>query len=530
MGLWNNHLLKKHLDSVLETCDDKRENSATATADTDTPALGSRGVSLGKTNEGCSRDWYLEPPEVRRQLNHFSLMAQSKAATAPAARQIGGGGPLRCENCSFFCEDLPTMRRHYVSRHGRKLLACKDCDFFTGLKKAMRVHVDADHRGFRNEAPPPEGLRCPFCLYQSHDKNRMIDHVLLHREERVVPMEVRRAKLSRYLRGLVFRCHLCTYTSASADNLRSHAAKHQRLKPYRCRLCYFDCAGLGDLEAHLCAKHQVMRNHELVGQVSLEQLEQLQLNRRPEEDRHQDERERAREQRPDLENAQDFFGRAKEADGGKPAREVSGDPENRLGETAAHKRERQNDAASPDAKDSDTAHIPPPENRDTKEEADDDDDEEEEEGGAEKQDEKAHGSKLQMLNVEEDIPRHSPQPDEVGATRSFSSGEEPRAGFSESSGKVAKKTLKREMSAPLLGRFSEPPRDDKAHKRKICQALREEEEEEEEDGRDREGQKRLKVDDFSQLKGVDMTFSCSLCGRNLRSKEEMQRHAARHGM
>lgn len=70
-------------------------------------------------------------------------------------------------------------------------------------------------------------------------------------------MEVRRAKLSRYLRGLVFRCHLCTYTSASADNLRAHAAKHRRVKPYRCRLCYFDCARLGDLEAHLCAEHQV---------------------------------------------------------------------------------------------------------------------------------------------------------------------------------------------------------------------------------------------------------------------------------
>ncbi|XP_051923028.1 zinc finger protein 462-like [Hippocampus zosterae] len=500
MGLWNNHLLKKHLDSVLETCDEKQESSATASADTDPPAVGSAVASLGKSSEGCSRgpvrpcaDWYLEPPEVRRQLDHFSLMARNRAAT----------GGLRCENCSFFCEDLPTMRRHYLSRHGRKLLACKDCAFFTGLKRAMRVHADTDHGGSRKEAPPPEGLRCPFCLYQSHDKNRMIDHVLLHREERVVPMEVRRAKLSRYLRGLVFRCHLCTYTSADADNLRAHAAKHQRLKPYRCRLCYFDCAGLADLEAHLCAQHQVMRNHELVGQVSLEQLEQLELNRTPQEERHRDERE----QRLDHDNARDFFSRAEEADDGN----VSGNPENRLGETPAFKRERQSDATP-----GDDARIPLPENRHKKEEADHDDDE----GGAEKRHEKAHGSKLQTPNVEEDAPR----PDEVGATRSFSSGEEPRAGFSESSGKAAKKTLKREMSAPLAGGFSEPPRDDKAHKRKICQALKEE------DGPDREGQKRLKVDRFSQLKGVDLTFSCSLCGRNLRSKEEMRRHASRHGM
>lgn len=233
---------------------------------------------------------------------------------------------------------------------------------------------------------------------------------------------------------------------------------------------------------------QVMRNHELVGQVSLEQLEQVELN--------EEELERAEEQVPDLKNAQDFFSRAKEADGGEPARELSGNPENRLGETPAPKREHQNDAAPPDATDGDNARIPLLENRDKKEEADDDRDEEE--GGAKKREEKAHGSKLQMLNAEEDILRHTaPEPDEAGATPSFSSGEEPRAGFSQSSGKVAKKTLKREISAPLLGPFSGPPRDDKAHKRKICQM----EEEEEDDGRDCEGQKRLKVEDFSQLKG-----------------------------
>ncbi|XP_057688682.1 zinc finger protein 462-like isoform X2 [Corythoichthys intestinalis] len=284
MGLFTNHLLKNHLDIVIETCDKKEETEVTPSADTDAQ-LQVPIVSVAETNEGRTKDWYLEPPEVRRQLNHLSQMAQNGASASPASKQDHSGGPFQCESCSFLSQDLPTMRRHYLNRHSRKMLTCKDCHFFTGLKKAMKVHIDMDHSTVQKEAPSKDGLSCcPFCLYQTKNKNNMIDHVMLHREERVVPVEVRRPKLSRYLQGLVFRCHVCTYTSASADNLRSHAAKHARLNPYRCRLCYFDCTRLDQLEAHLCSMHQVMRNYELVGQVCLEQLEQMQLIQTPEDD------------------------------------------------------------------------------------------------------------------------------------------------------------------------------------------------------------------------------------------------------
>lgn len=89
-----------------------------------------------------------------------------------------------------------------------------------------------------------------------------------------MPIEVRRPKLSRYLEGIVFRCHNCTFTCGSAENLQLHMMKHDDIKPYKCRLCFFDCSRLSDLEAHLSEKHQVVRNHELVGQVSLDQLEE----------------------------------------------------------------------------------------------------------------------------------------------------------------------------------------------------------------------------------------------------------------
>lgn len=151
----------------------------------------------------------------------------------------------------------------------------------------MKVHSDMGHNCNRQlpAAAHQDDLSCPFCLYQTKNRNYMIDHIVLHRgrsdtlafafhptrttaqhtflfyvllpEERIVPIEPCRPHLSRYLQGIVHRCHKCTFTSGSAEILRLHVTKHDNVNPYKCRLCYFDCTQLGDLEAHLSDKHQV---------------------------------------------------------------------------------------------------------------------------------------------------------------------------------------------------------------------------------------------------------------------------------
>uniref|UniRef100_A0A668RG26 C2H2-type domain-containing protein n=1 Tax=Oreochromis aureus TaxID=47969 RepID=A0A668RG26_OREAU len=218
---------------------------------------------------------YLEPPDVRRQLNHYTMMAQSsiKSKVNVQLSKLPENSVLHCEICNFSTGHLSSIRRHYLNRHGKKIFRCKDCNFFTGLRKTLEMHMETGHSTCQSKPTHQKDLCCPFCLYQTKNKNNMIDHIVLHREERVVPIEVRRPKLSRYLQGIIFRCHKCTFTSGSPENLRLHMMRHDDIKPYKCRLCYFDCTRLSDLEAHLSDKHQVVRNHELVGQVSLDQLE-----------------------------------------------------------------------------------------------------------------------------------------------------------------------------------------------------------------------------------------------------------------
>ncbi|XP_070689526.1 zinc finger protein 462-like [Pempheris klunzingeri] len=285
MGLWRSHFMKKHKDVIMDPAEtDNQDEESAQSADDSSSEDFNNLPEPDKEQEITKKSLYLEPPDVQRQLSQYNLMAQTGATSKDNMQEtnLHKNGLHHCEICNFNTGHLSSMRRHYLNRHGKKIHRCKDCNFFTGLRKTLEMHMKMGHSACQSEPTHQKDLRCPFCLYQTKNKNNMIDHIILHREERVVPIEVRRPKLSRYLQGIVFRCHKCTFTSSSAENLCLHMMRHDDIKPYKCRLCYFDCTRLSDLEAHLSDKHQVVRNHELVGQVSLDQLE-ARIGRMPEE-------------------------------------------------------------------------------------------------------------------------------------------------------------------------------------------------------------------------------------------------------
>ncbi|XP_060916632.1 zinc finger protein 462 [Labrus mixtus] len=223
---------------------------------------------------------YLEPADVRQQLSHYQLASRSQmsSGSTPGGSTVADNRPdgvLTCEFCEFSSGYMQSLRRHYRDRHGgKKLFKCKDCSFFTCYKNTFTMHVEAGHN---SNAPEdlPKDLRCPLCLYHTKHKSNMIDHIVLHREERVGPLEVSRSKLSRHLQGLVFRCHKCTFTCSSDQALQLHLQKHAEIKPYQCQLCYYDSSRRSQLEEHLRLEHKVIRNFELMGRVNLDQLEMI---------------------------------------------------------------------------------------------------------------------------------------------------------------------------------------------------------------------------------------------------------------
>ncbi|XP_064901112.1 zinc finger protein 462-like isoform X2 [Columba livia] len=224
---------------------------------------------------------YSEPPDVQQQLNHYqsaALARNNNINRIPLSGSAAGvektEAVLNCEFCGFSSGYIQSIRRHYRDKHGgKKLFKCKDCAFYTGFKSAFTMHVEAGHSSVPEEGP--KDLRCPLCLYHTKYKCNMIDHIVLHREERVVPIEVCRSKLSKYLQGVVFCCDKCTFTCSSDESLQQHTEKHNELKPYKCQLCYYETKHTEELDTHLRDEHKVSRNFELVGWVNLDQLEQM---------------------------------------------------------------------------------------------------------------------------------------------------------------------------------------------------------------------------------------------------------------
>ncbi|XP_063770207.1 zinc finger protein 462 isoform X1 [Pseudophryne corroboree] len=237
---------------------------------------------IGKES-GLDDSLYSEPPDVQQQLNHYqsAALARSNCNSSPTPLSVANSpseqkdeAALNCEFCDFSSGYIQSIRRHYRDKHGgKKLFKCKDCTFYTCFKSAFTMHVEAGHSTTPKEGP--KDLRCPFCLYHTKYKHNMIDHIVLHREERVVPIEVCRSKLSKQLQGVVFRCDKCTFTCSSDESLQQHIEKHNELKPYKCQLCYYETKQNEELESHLRNEHKVCRNFELVGLVNLDQLEQL---------------------------------------------------------------------------------------------------------------------------------------------------------------------------------------------------------------------------------------------------------------
>ncbi|KFO65086.1 Zinc finger protein 462 [Corvus brachyrhynchos] len=239
-------------------------------------------TSKGASEQEFNYSSYSEPPDVQQQLNHYqsAALARNNNNISPIPLSGSAAGVekaeaiLNCEFCEFSSGYIQSIRRHYRDKHGgKKLFKCKDCSFYTGFKSAFTMHVEAGHSAVPEEGP--KDLRCPLCLYHTKYKRNMIDHIVLHREERVVPIEVCRSKLSKYLKGVVFRCDKCTFTCSSDESLQQHIEKHNELKPYKCQLCYYETKHTEELDAHLRDEHKVSRNFELVGRVNLDQLEQM---------------------------------------------------------------------------------------------------------------------------------------------------------------------------------------------------------------------------------------------------------------
>ncbi|XP_076747161.1 uncharacterized protein LOC112435653 isoform X2 [Maylandia zebra] len=181
-----------------------------------------------ESSEPCRQD-EMTTLETVNEVNRWNGTRVQSAATSELSdvqqpELESNGDKHTCKQCGRMFMSLKGLHSHEHSHAAIKKL---DNSSTSGLKhkKTLEMHMETGHSTCQSKPTHQKDLCCPFCLYQTKNKNNMIDHIVLHRGERVVPIEVRRPKLSRCHQGIIF------------------------------------------------GSKKVMKNHELVGQGSLDQLE-----------------------------------------------------------------------------------------------------------------------------------------------------------------------------------------------------------------------------------------------------------------
>lgn len=170
MGLCKSHFLKKH-----------RDHSRSAEAHTQFKEENQELIEAAHVMKNLNVDGddgpessFLEPPDVQRQLKHYTVMAQVDPGSKIQNIQLSDPRMLPCEMCNFNSQHYANMRRHYLRRHGKKLIRCKDCSFFTCFRQNLDLHEQMGHSSVQSEPTHLKNLCCPFCLYQpTHLKRRL---------------------------------------------------------------------------------------------------------------------------------------------------------------------------------------------------------------------------------------------------------------------------------------------------------------------------------------------------------------------
>ncbi|XP_067824753.1 zinc finger protein Xfin-like [Heptranchias perlo] len=200
-----------------------------------------------------------------------------------------------CEFCDFTTCQFQNVKSHYRKVHRENLyFECRKCYFFSGKKNALSQHAEVCEltvgdkscptrkmdenpfeenngvAGSENESTllfkedfglaSTEGesqvLHCPVCLYHTKHKNRLVNHILEHKNGQTAYVKECQLELLHFFPGKVFCCDWCTFVTLRQDNLMRHMDTHSPVKPYKCRLCFFEAGLQTELETHLQEQHK----------------------------------------------------------------------------------------------------------------------------------------------------------------------------------------------------------------------------------------------------------------------------------
>uniref|UniRef100_A0A8D2Q0I7 Zinc finger protein 335 n=1 Tax=Varanus komodoensis TaxID=61221 RepID=A0A8D2Q0I7_VARKO len=206
-----------------------------------------------------------------------------------------GSKPYKCEECDYTSVYKKDVIRHSAVHNRDKLGAslspqppkrstfpCPVCSRVYPMQKRLTQHMkthstekphmcDKCGKSFKKrytfkmhllthiQAVAKHWFKCEFCEHACEDKKQLLNHQLLHVDDKP------------------FRCRLCAYATVREDFLLSHVAvKHTGEKPFACEFCHFSTKQKKNLRLHVQCRHA-----ESFGEWAQQHPEEPPCRRRP---------------------------------------------------------------------------------------------------------------------------------------------------------------------------------------------------------------------------------------------------------
>ncbi|XP_026577568.1 zinc finger protein 335 [Pseudonaja textilis] len=216
------------------------------------------------------------------------------------SHEAGDPQLFRCLQCSYRSRRWSSLKEHMFNHAGRKPYQCEECDYTSVYKKDVIRHSAVHNRDKKKRvdpAPKRSSFPCPVCGRVYPMQKRLTQHMKTHSSEKphmcdkcgksfkkrytfkmhllthIQAVANHRFKCEfcdhvcedkklllnhqlLHINDRPFRCSLCPYATVREDFLLSHmAVKHTGGKPFACDLCHFSTKHKKNLRLHVQCRH-----------------------------------------------------------------------------------------------------------------------------------------------------------------------------------------------------------------------------------------------------------------------------------
>ncbi|XP_060119796.1 LOW QUALITY PROTEIN: zinc finger protein 335 [Heteronotia binoei] len=187
------------------------------------------------------------------------------------SHEAGDPQLFRCLQCSYRSRRWSSLKEHMFNHVGRKPYKCEECDYTSVYKKDVIRHSAVHSRDKKKRADPPpkrNSFPCPVCSRVYPMQKRLTQHMKTHSAEKPHMCDkcgksfkkryTFKMHLLTHIQAIAnrrFKCEFCDHVCEDKKLLLNHQLLHINDKPFRCGLCAYATVREDFLLSHMAVKH-----------------------------------------------------------------------------------------------------------------------------------------------------------------------------------------------------------------------------------------------------------------------------------